>query len=291
MPASNKKIRPAITQVIQRTAKNLAFHGAGKSAAALAYYFLFAMFPLLIFISNLLGLLQLNIDALIHTVQAFIPKNVIELLVAYLDHVSQTSSHTLLWFSLVFTIWFPLRAIRGLTKDVRKAYGLQRSDKPLRQELRQLVFTIVFLLLIVAVLLLSVFGQRVIAAILRWIPTLRSLSESKAVLTLWQYLRFVIAAGIMFIAVSLLHFSAQDERKPLKQFFPGVAASLVGWLSASIGFSFYVENVGRYSVIYGALGTVVVLLIWLYLTAFMLILGAEFNAVLIQRRSKLLQKA
>lgn len=290
MSELSKKNHIAATQAIKLTVKNLAFHGAGKSAAALAYYFLFAIFPLLIFISNLLGLLQLNTDVLMRTVQTFIPKGVIELLAAYLDYVAQTSSHTLLWFSLVFTIWFPLRAIRGLTKDVRKAYQLQRPAKPLRQTLRQFVFTVAFLILIVVILLLSVLGQRVIAVVLQWFPSLQLLSESKLVLTLWQYLRFVVVAAAMFLAICLLYMTAQDERKPLKQFFTGVFVAMTGWLVASIGFSFYVENMGRYAVVYGALGTVIVLLTWLYLTAFMLILGAEFNAALVQVKKKTAEK-
>ena len=281
MSVRSKRNHLIVRKAAKLTVKNLGIHRVGKSVAALAYYFLFAMFPLLVFISNLLGLLHLNTDALAYAVQAVIPKGVIEVLVAYLDHVSQTSSHTLLLFSLVFTIWFPLRAVRGLTEDVREAYQLQRPDRPWRQVLRQLVFTAVFLLLIVVVLLLSVLGRRVIETVLQWIPTLQNLGESKVALTIWQYLRFVILGGIMFIAVCLLHLSAQDEREPLKQIFPGVAISLVGWLIASIGFSFYVENIGRYAVLYGALGTVIVLLTWLYLTAFMLILGAEFNAALV----------
>lgn len=63
---------------------------------------------------------------------------------------------------------------------------------------------------------------------------------------------------------------------------PGITLSLVSWLVISIGFSVHVENFGKYSIIYGALGTVIVLLIWLYMTSFLLILGAEFNAALAQ---------
>ncbi len=275
-----KKPLSAFRQAVGQTAKNAIAHGVGKSAAAQAYYFLFALFPLLIFISNLLGLLRLDTAALVNAAQAIVPKSVLELFTAYLEHVSETSSKAVLWFSLGFTVWFPLRAIRGLTGDVRKAYQLGRPHDPLRHALRQLVLTVAFLLFILVVLLLSILGRRTLAFFLRLFPALTHLAGSAFLLRLWQYLRFVLAAAVMFLAVCVLYLSAQDGRKALSELFPGVALAITGWLVVSIGFSFYVENLGRYSLLYGALGAVVVLLTWLYLSAWMLLLGAEFNAAL-----------
>ena len=84
--------RPAVRLLIQ----NFFEHNIGKNAAALAYYLLFALFPLLIFISNLLGLLDLNVNEIVQTLQRFLPRDIVELVETYLDHVSHTSSHTLL---------------------------------------------------------------------------------------------------------------------------------------------------------------------------------------------------
>ena len=86
----------------------------------------------------------------------------------------------------------------------------------------------------------------------------------------------------MFLILVLLYTVAQDKRVSIRTLLPGIALSLVSWLVISMGFSLYVENFGKYSIIYGTLGTVIVLLIWLYMTSFLLILGAEFNAALAQ---------
>lgn len=95
-----------------------------------------------------------------------------------------------------------------------------------------------------------------------------------------QYLRFALLATIMFAVVGLLYAVAQDRKNRVRTIMPGVVLAMVAWLVVSIGFSAYVENVADYSVIYGTLGAVIVLLVWLYLTSFVLILGAEFNAAL-----------
>ena len=99
-------------------------------------------------------------------------------------------------------------------------------------------------------------------------------------LALWQYLRFVLLAVIMFAVLGLLYAVAQDRRQPVRVIIPGVCVAMSAWLIVSIGFSVFVENFADYSVIYGALGAVIVLLIWLYMTSFILILGAEYNASL-----------
>ena len=84
----------------------------------------------------------------------------------------------------------------------------------------------------------------------------------------------------MLAALGALYAASMDEHQPIKKLLPGIIAALVSWMIVSIGFSFYVENFANYSVIYGTLGTVIVLLMWLYITAIILIMGAELNAVL-----------
>lgn len=275
-------LRKAVCQTLIRSAE----HGIGKSAAALTYYLLFAMFPLLIFISNLLGLLELNVDSITTTLLPIMPDDVVYLLEAYLNHVDDTSSQVLLWFSLAFSVWFPLRAVQSLMDDVRGAYQLKKPEKPVRYAIRQVLFTIAFLVIVVLTLVISVFGRRFIFTVTQWLGLDQILPLSPSLLNLWQYLRFILLCVLMFAVLVLLYTVAQDKRSSIKSLMPGITLSLVAWLVISIGFSVYVENFGSYSVIYGTLGTVIVLLVWLYMTSFILILGAEFNAALIAVREE-----
>ena len=90
----------------------------------------------------------------------------------------------------------------------------------------------------------------------------------------------------LFLSAPLLYAAAQDGRQPARNVVPGALAALVGWMVVSAAFSFYVENFANYTAIYGALGTVIVLMMWLNLTALMLIMGAEINGVLISIRGR-----
>ena len=96
---------------------------------------------------------------------------------------------------------------------------------------------------------------------------------------------------VVFGAVGLLYAMAQDTRQPGRNIVPGVVVSLVAWIALSAGYSFYVENFANYSLIYGTLGTMVVLMIWLYLTATVLIMGAEINDALLTMREENRRKA
>ena len=111
------------------------------------------------------------------------------------------------------------------------------------------------------------------------------LEVSDWLLTLWHYLRFLLLAVIMFAALGALYAMSQDRRQPVSSIVPGAVAALAAWLAVSIGFSFYVENFANYTIVYGTLGAVVVLMVWLYLTATILIMGAELNAALRTARS------
>lgn len=264
---------------IKLLCKNYFRHNVGINAASLAYYLLFAIFPLLIFVSNLLGVLELDISAVTATITQILPKEIVSVTESYLQYVSDTSSHTLMWFSLVFSIWFPMRAVQGLMVAVRRAFGLERPERPFFYKIKQLIFTLIFIFAVSAALALSIVGEGALSFVNSFFEKDTAIF-SELVLGLWQYLRFLPIAVLMVTAIGALYCAALDKMPPLKTVLPGLAVALVSWMVVSIAFSFYVENFGNYSIIYGALGTVMVLLIWLYLTAVILILGAEFNAAI-----------
>lgn len=266
-----------LKNVMQRLLKNLYEHNVGKNAAALAYYLLFALFPLLIFASNFLGLLELNVSEIILNLNRILPTDAVGIIENYLDYISDNSSRTLMWFALVFSIWFPLRAVKGLMDDVRRAYGLGQPNKIVNYSVKQIVFTVLFLVVIVLTILLSILGENVINFIRGLLPE-SALSITDNQINLWQYLRFVPIALLMITAIGTLYSLSLDQRQKVKSILPGIASAVILWLILSIGFSFYVENFSSYSIIYGTLGAVMVLIVWLYMTSFVLILGAELNA-------------
>lgn len=272
-----KKMAVLKDTLLGRVVQRYFDHRVGKHGASLAYYLLFALFPMLIFFSNLLGQLDLDVHSIAEWLSDFLPNDVVDLFESYLVSVSENSSGTMLSFSLLFTLYFPFRATKSLMQDVRRAYGLSGSSpRPIAFTMRQIIFTAVLFLAIALSLILSTFGKRVLI----FLFSVMKISLPSGAVDLWNYLRFLLIAVFMFVAIATLYSIAQDKRQPLGAIIPGAALTLLAWLAVSVAFSFYVENFSKYSVIYGALGTVIVLMLWLYMISVILIMGAEFNQAL-----------
>lgn len=253
-------------------------HDVGRQSAALAYYLLFTLFPFLIFLSSLLGLLKLDVSEILGALQPLLPAEVLDVAEAYLEYASRTSSAAMLWFGLIFSIYFPMRAADCLMRAVRRAYHLPRPGNHLVYRFKVLLYTVFLLVAIAATLSLATVSQRMLTFVGRYITLPLVFVE------LWDLLRFLMLAVVVFGAVGLLYAMAQDSRQPGRNVVPGVITSLAAWMALSAAYSFYVENFANYSLIYGTLGTMVVLMIWLYLTATVLIMGAEINDTLMSLR-------
>ena len=254
-------------------------HDVARDSAALTYYLLFAIFPLLIFISTLLGLLELDIAYITSVLEPLFPADVLNVVRSYLEYVSANPSRQLLWFSLVFSIWFPMRASGCLMHSLRKAFGRSAPESLWRSQLRILLFTVWLIVVIAVTLCLVVVGRTVLEFVGRFV------SVTEAFITAWSSLRFVVLALVMVVTLVVLYMLSQGQRRPLREVLPGVASSLAAWMVLSMAFSYYVEHVGQYSVLYGSIATVIVVLLWLYMSGQVLILGAEFSAALIDRET------
>ncbi len=253
-------------------------HDVARDSAALTYYLLFAIFPLLIFISTLLGLLELDIAYITSVLEPLFPADVLNVVRSYLEYVSANPSRQLLWFSLVFSIWFPMRASGCLMHSLRKAFGRSAPESLWRSQLRILLFTVWLIVVIAVTLCLVVVGRTVLEFVGRFV------SVTEAFITAWSSLRFVVLALVMVVTLVVLYMLSQGQRRPLREVLPGVASSLAAWMVLSMAFSYYVEHVGQYSVLYGSIATVIVVLLWLYMSGQVLILGAEFSAALTEAK-------
>lgn len=246
-------------------------HDISQQSAALAYYLLFALFPLLIFVSGLIGQLHIDLSLITDTLAPILPAHILTLAEDYLYYVSDHLSVSILWFSAVFSVWFPMRATFCLLRAVRRAYGLPDPKNHLRHAFKVLFITILLLFCLVLTLVLITLSERLILALAQTFAFLQAFSR------LWSILRFAVLGIVVLTALSALYAAAQDKPRRARAILPGAALSTLAWIALSFCYSVYAENFSNYSAVYGALSTIVVLMIWLYLTALTLILGAELN--------------
>ena len=273
--------RSTFGQVISSLFDRFVRHDIARDSAALTYYLLFAIFPLLIFISTMVGIFGLNLESTMAFLDDVVPAAVAEIAENYLIYVSTHPSRNLMIFSLIFSIWFPMRATSCLTHSLRKAYGRLMPQSRGKMHLSHFLFSLLLIVTISLSLLLILVGRRLLEFVGRFVVI------SPLFITLWSSLRFVVLALLMVIMLAILYMLAQETRCPLSYVLPGILGSLCAWMLLSGAFSYYVEHRAHYAELYGSIATIVVVLLWLYMSAMVLLCGAEFNAILLQHRGVL----
>lgn len=253
-------------------------HNVGIQSAALAFYLLFMIFPFLIFVSALLGLLRLDVAGILLALGELLPRGVVDLIEVYLTYVGRNPSPHLLVFGLVFSIYFPMRATNSLMRSVRTAYHLGPPRGPVRHVLKTLLYTVLLIVAITLSLALMTVGERLLGrAVADWgLPSFFAAT--------WARLRFPAVAVVCYFALFFLYALAQDGRQPWRNIWPGTLAALAAWMTVSWLYAFYVDNIANYSLLYGSIGTVIALLIWLNMSSVVLIMGAELNGTIISLR-------
>ena len=253
-------------------------HRVGIQSAALAFYLLFSIFPFLIFISALLGLLQLNVAGIMQAASEVLPREVVSLMGIYLNYVGANSSLRLLLFGLLFSVYFPMRAANSLMHSVRTAYHLGPPRNAAIHWLKTFLYTVLLIAAIALTLILMTVGERFL------LYAVEQFRLPVLIAELWVNLRFPVIIVVGYFALFFLYAMAQDPRPHWRDLWPGTLASLAGWVILNWAYAFYVNNIAQYSALYGSIGAVIVLLVWLNLSAIVLIMGAEMNGVLIGLR-------
>lgn len=269
----NQKIILFFIEIIERYQHDK----VGKSAAALTYYLIFALFPFLLFISTLLGFLNIPMVSLSGHLSQFLPEDMIMLLNVCIAQVTENRSSTVLAFSLIISLWSPIRAVNALMDAINVAY----RGNPRKSAIKYKIFTLGYMLLVIIFILVALFIVVIGENVLQWIGNYFPFMIPNQLILLWSKLRFLPLAMILFCVLSSLYYVSPSERPKRKYVFPGAFISLLSWLAFSIGFAYYVDNMANYSVVYGSIGAIIILLMWFYFSAITILMGAECNHALL----------
>ena len=249
-----------------------------RSAAELAYYLLFSLFPLLIFLNALIGAFQFDINALLAELDLLLPAEVMGIIVDYVGYTASLQSQTLAYAGLVLGVWSISRSVSSLLRAISQAYRVQRRGWLSR--VLPVVLTVALMASVFLLLILLMISQTLLATVSRFIHLPGGL------VALWDLIKFLIGpAFIFFLLTGLFHVASQRQHR-LIEAMPGALFSCVVWTLFSAGFSYYVRNFGRYSILYGSLGAIIILMLWLYATGALVIAGGELNHVLIEVKGK-----
>jgi membrane protein len=243
-------------------------------AAALSYQVFFSLFPFLFFLLALLGALNIPdfLDWLIEQAQAVLPGQVTGVVEQTVDQIrGQAQGSSLLSLWIVITLWSASSAVRTTMHALNVAYDIAEERSAWKRYLLSILYTILLAVLIIAAVGLMVIGPE----LAEWLA--QQIGLGSAFVVLWVWLRIPAAILLLTIVLALVYYLFPNVDQPFRLITPGAVLAVIVWLAASFGFSFYVNNFASYSAIYGSLGTVIVLLVYLYITATVVLFGAEVN--------------
>jgi membrane protein len=255
------------------------------AATELAYKLFLALFPFLIFLaalggfsSSLFGIADPTTE-IMDSIGPSIPDESEAMIRKEITSVADQKSTAPLSFGIVGTIWSASSAMGAIMKGLNRIYDVEESRPMFRRYGVALALTASAGLFIVTSVVIAVVGQAFGQSIAG------ELGMEGTASSLFTIARWPIAAVLLMTAVALLYWAAPNTDLPLRWISPGAVMFVLVWIPATFLFGLYVSNFGSYSGTYGALGGVVILLIWLYLTSYVLLLGAELNDVVIEEEA------
>lgn len=260
----------------------------GRSAQ-LSYYFLLAIFPLLIFIITLIGYIDAGTNLqqkLISYLGDVMPPAAVQLVVSTLDEVIKGRGTLKLSFGFALALLAASSGINALAQALNAAYDVRETRPWWKVRLISIGMTIALSLLIISALLMVLYGGQLGESLAA------RFNRGTGFAIVWSIIQWPIALGFVFLAFDMIYrfvpnvaakrkgkgLPADDYRR--RWFSPGVGFAIALWLLVSLGFRFYLNFFDSYNATYGSLGAVIILMLWFYLTGAAILFGGEINCEL-----------
>ncbi|UOY91688.1 YihY/virulence factor BrkB family protein [Ectobacillus sp. JY-23] len=243
-------------------------------ASQLAYFFLLSLFPALVFLITIIGYLPLQEQDVLGLLAQYAPPDAMKLINENINKVLNKANGGLLSFGLLAALWSASNGINAIMKAFNRAYDIKETRSFFMTRALSIVLTLSMVFIIVFALLLPVFGK----VIGKTVFDILGLSES--FLMVWSLVRLLLSFLVLFMAFSFLYKFAPNLHVRRSEVMSGALFASVGWVSVSYLFALYVDLFGNYANTYGGLGGIIILMLWFYLTAWVILIGGEINALL-----------
>ena len=260
--------------VLKRVKAEVKEDNVSLLAAGVAFYAMLAIFPAIIAVVTVYGMVAdpAQVEKQVGELTRSLPAGADQLLTSQLTNVVNAGRQALsigLVISLLALLWSVSSGVQGLIKSLNVIYDEQETRGFVKLRGLSLLLTLgAIVVTVVALALITVFPSAI-----------DRLGLGQAGQVAASVARWVVLAVLVLVALGLVYRLGPDRANPRWRWVsPGAVVALVLWLLGSVGFSYYVDNFGKYNQTYGALAAVIILLLWLFLSSVAVLLGAEFNA-------------
>lgn len=264
----------SIIRLIQAFSKKLRDDYVGAFSAQAAFFLLISAFPFAMFLLTLLNYLPFSTPEILLTVKEVFPDTISEFFSGLLAELLEKSSGTILSVTAVAALWSSSKGFYALVRGLNSVYKSASRRNYIVTRLLSALYTLLFAVLIIIVLIIFVFGNQVYLWCINHFPLLADLA------LLIISIRTIVGLCLMILFFTIMYITVPNRKSSFWAELPGAILTSAGWLLFSYLFSFYIDNISNYSATYGSLTAIVLCMLWLYACMYMLFIGAEVNQIL-----------
>ncbi|MBU0278053.1 MULTISPECIES: YihY/virulence factor BrkB family protein [unclassified Gemella] len=247
-------------------------------SANLSYYFILSLLPMFLVALALTPYFNINQDYLLNKIEAIAPGVLGEYIFGMISEVLNNKNDTILTLGILFSLWSASNGIYGLMYAFNIAFRVKEERMWLTVKFISVFFTVILMIAMFIMLLLLVFGRQI-----TWL-LFHKLSFDEGFYNLWNYITYLIPLLLTFFIFTVLYMLATNIKIPFKIAVNGALFSSLSWIVISKLFGYYIDHFSNYIKTYGSIGAIMLFIIWLYFTGYILIIGAEINAILYNYR-------
>ena len=253
--------------------KHISIHAAGAG-----YFIVLSVFPLLVLILSLLRYTGLQVQTLTDLVSGFVPQALMPSAKRLILSTYRNTSGAVVSLSAITGLWSASRGVYGLLTGLNAIYNAEENRGYVYTRGISVFYTFLFLLMLLATLVLNVFGT----TLLQWLP----LENLTLVQFLWEVVdwRFILMLLLQTGLFSAMFMALPNKKTTFRQNLPGAVLASVGWLVFSDLFSIYVENFSGYANVFGSVYAVALSMLWLYFCISIVFYGGALNQYLMARK-------
>jgi membrane protein len=244
-------------------------------AAQLSYYVLLALFPALIVLTALMGLLSVQsyMPELMSYLRNVLPGDALSMVERFLGQVAEGSGANLVSFGGLGAIWASSSGVTAIMEALNVVYDVKEDPRPFwRIRLTAILLTIGLAGFVICSVALVLYGEHIAAWIASWVGLGPLFTRA------WIVLQWPVIIALMLTVVACVYYFCPGIEQDWRWVSPGSVFAVGMWIVVSLGFKAYVENFGNYNAVYGSIAGVVVMMLWLYMSGAVLLLGGEINA-------------
>ena len=254
--------------------------GIARSAAALSYFLILTLFPLLMCVNYFIGLFHMDLEQLLGELDQLLPAEALAVMGEYLDYVAGAQSPALLWAGLITILISASAGMRTLFQAMDEIYQT-RGQGPLRRLLLSVGLSLLFLAAVYLSVVVIFTGDWFFRFLAQNLPRrLAALLPLGLLSGLWRWLRYLLLFCVVLILVLAVYRAGisreERDRRALRLAALAAALAMVG---SSAVFSWFIDMSSRYALVYGSLASLMILLVWLYLCGAILLLGAAAGRI------------